>query len=94
MEIAQLVAQYGLGVGLVIYVLIDSARRERRLSDLLQGEVAATKSVLLAHDQRTADAIKGTQESQRYQREEHAKMMEGLTELVTILRRMNGAGIN
>ena len=62
------------------------------MSSVIDNHLHTLTESLMSHDQRATDAIRGTQESNRYQREEHMKLMDGLTEVVTTLRRLNGKG--
>jgi len=98
-EWLDLTVKYGLGIVLslgAVYALWkitsatmrESSKREERYASLLENHIGALQHLLSTHDQRAVEAISGMQEAHRHQREEHEKMMQALTEMLTLLRGM------
>lgn len=68
---------------ILIYVLKENSNREERLAgiiekdiSLLQNSISHVSDLLIQHDSRAVEAIKGINEANQYQRQEHKEMIE------------------
>jgi len=95
-ELVDLIAQYGLGVALVVFVLIDSSRRELRLTKVIENHLHALTvavneiaRVITEHDKRAQEIwFYDIKTAQEHQRSEHARIVESLAEIVVILKQL------
>lgn len=94
-------AQYGIGIvfavlaviglyRLTVFVLRENARREERLAGFIERDLNRLQDGLRTHDDRAAAAMESIQQANGFQREEHQRMLEALTEITVTLRRLNG----
>jgi len=75
---------------LTLFVLKENAKREERLAGLIEQDLVGLQKTLQVHDDRSASAIESIKQANGFQREEHQRMLEALTELTVTLRRING----
>lgn len=67
---------------LVYYVLKQNEKREARLIDLTEVHVAALQVEFKKQGETTIEFRRSLSESQRYQREEHERMIEALDKIM------------
>ncbi|GEM_PF-5596736 len=95
-ELVDIIAQYGLGVALVVFVLIDSSRRELRLTKVIENHLHSLTvavndiaRVITEHDKRAQEIwFYDIKTAQEHQRTEHARITESLAEIAGILKQI------
>lgn len=100
-QLTQLSAMHGLGVvlsvlitacagWLMIYVLKENARREERYIHVLDKTLTYLTELLVAHDARAINAITSLEQANRFQREEHQKIVDSLNRISTVMEVRGG----
>ena len=95
------VKEFGLGVAvpsgvvlyagwLIRYVFAENSKREANMYSLISSHLLSMEQRLVSHDQRETEFMTSMHESQRYQREEHDRIMKGLNDITIILAKLNG----
>lgn len=73
---------------ILFYVLKENSKREERLASLIEGNLRSvengikdSKEILLAHEKNEVEWISQIMEALRFQRKEHEKIVEVLSEI-------------
>lgn len=102
-EILKLAVNYGLGIVFSIGIAVaffshlrddkkQSLDREERLMRFLESHSLVTQRLIAEHDARAVAACKTTEDANRFQREEHTKILEVLDGICTSLIIMDKTG--
>lgn len=78
------VALFAMGIflgWLIIYVLKSGERREERLSAIVDTNLLRVEKSFIDYTKRTDDAMKAIEQADKYQREEHERMIDTLDEI-------------
>lgn len=75
-------------------LLDENFKRDERIAGIMDGSLKAVAintqavaTLLAAHDQRMEESLKSMREADRFQREEHVKMIELMNEILLRLER-------
>jgi len=94
-DIAKLISDFGIGIGLIIYVVwsnsrqFEESRKEKEHYRLvienhlthLTATLDRVANTLVAHDQRSQEGISSLSEASRRQREEHDDIKKAIQDL-------------
>ncbi len=75
---------------MTLFVLRENAKREERLAGIIERDLVSLEKTVERDGERTILGLESIKQANGFQREEHQRMLEALTELTVTLRRLNG----